>query len=182
MIRVLHLNVRESKLVLDSRFHAMDSGFHALNSTLWWWNLDSGLQSLVRFQIPKPTIPDSTSKTSRIAESSSKTSRIPDSTSKTSQIPDSTSKASRSAESGFPYMGRSVPGVTLKDLGQRNLWNLPTPRNKAWCSLQAPELGYRPLCGVFNRESWSVTSFFFSDVFVLLSWRFHRLVYFQNAN
>ena len=123
-----------------------------------------GLQSLLRFQIPKPTIPDSTSKTSRIPESSSKTSRIPDSTSKTSQIPDSTSKASRSAESGFPYMGRSVPGVTLKDWGQQNLWNLPTQRNKAaWCSSQAAERGYRLLCGVFNRESWSTPVMAFSQ-------------------
>ena len=56
------LNVRESKIVSDSRFHAMDSGFQALNSSLWWWNLDSGRQSLVRFQISKPKILDSTGK------------------------------------------------------------------------------------------------------------------------
>ena len=44
---------------------------------------------------------------------------IPDSKTKFSWIPDSTSKTSRISESGFSYMGRSVPGVTLKDWGQR---------------------------------------------------------------
>ena len=56
------LNVRESKIVSDSRFHAMDFGFPALNFSLWWWNLDSGRQSLVRFQISKPKILDFTGK------------------------------------------------------------------------------------------------------------------------
>ena len=77
-------------------------------------------------------------------------------------------------------MRRSVPGVTLKDWGQRKLWNLPTPGNKvrarlpandsarrpatlypksrpysrypARCSLQAPERGYRLLCGIFHKK------------------------------
>ena len=160
MMRVFHLNVRESKIVSDSRFHAIDSRFHALNSSLCWWDLDSGLQSLVRFQIPKSMILDSTGKIfpdsgfhgqnfsdSGIHEQSfsdsgiheqkfsdsgfheqnfsdsgfhEQTSRIPESRSKTSRIPDSTSKTSRILESGFPYMGRSVPAVTLKDWGQRN--------------------------------------------------------------
>ena len=61
-MRVFHLNVRESKIVSDSRFHAIDFRFHALNSSLCWWDLDSGLQSLVRFQIPKSMILDSTGK------------------------------------------------------------------------------------------------------------------------
>ena len=146
-MRVFHLNVRESKIVSDSRFHAIDFRFHALNSSLCWWDLDSGLQSLVRFQIPKSMILDSTGKffpdsgiheqkfpdsgfheqTSRIPESRSKASRIPESTSKTSRIPDSTSKTSRILESGFPYMGRS--GI--------NPWNLPTPRNKVTARLPA---------------------------------------------
>ena len=49
---------------LGFRFYAMDSGSQALNSSLWWWSLDSGLQSLVRFQIPKPMILNSTGKIS----------------------------------------------------------------------------------------------------------------------
>ena len=34
MMRVLHSNVRESKIVLGARFHVMDFGFQALNSSL----------------------------------------------------------------------------------------------------------------------------------------------------
>ena len=56
------LNVRESKIVSDSSFHPMYSGFQKQNSSLWWWNLDSERQSLVRFQISKPKILDSTGK------------------------------------------------------------------------------------------------------------------------
>ena len=59
-------NVRESKTVLDSGFHAVDSTFQLLDSSLCQWNLDSGFQSLVGFRIPgavfriaKPKIPDS---------------------------------------------------------------------------------------------------------------------------
>ena len=40
-------HVKESKTVLDSRFHAMDSGFQVLVSSLCKWNLESGFQSLV---------------------------------------------------------------------------------------------------------------------------------------
>ena len=40
----------------------MDFGFPALNCIPRWRTWDSGLQSLVRFQIPKPTILDSTGK------------------------------------------------------------------------------------------------------------------------
>ena len=54
----VNVNVRESKIVLDSRSHFLDSRFQALK----WRNLDSGLQSLVTFQIPKPMILDSRSK------------------------------------------------------------------------------------------------------------------------
>ena len=45
-------NVRESRAVLDSGFHAVDSRFHVVDSGLCQWNVDSGLQSLVRFRIP----------------------------------------------------------------------------------------------------------------------------------
>ena len=38
--------VRESKQVLDSRFHAGDFGFQALDSRHCQWNLDFGFQSL----------------------------------------------------------------------------------------------------------------------------------------
>ena len=62
MMRVLHLNVRESKIVSDSRFHSIVSASHALNFSLCWWDMDSGLQSLVRFHIPKSMILDSTGK------------------------------------------------------------------------------------------------------------------------
>ena len=54
---------------MDSGFHAVDSGFHVLYSSICQWNLDSGFQSfeafripLAVFRIPKPRIPDSTSK------------------------------------------------------------------------------------------------------------------------
>ena len=43
--------VRESKTVLDSGFHATDSGFQVLDSSLCEWNLDSGLPSLMGFWI-----------------------------------------------------------------------------------------------------------------------------------
>ena len=57
--------VRESKTVLDSGFHTMDSGFQIPDSSLCRWNLGSGFQSLVEFRIvriQKPRIPDSTAK------------------------------------------------------------------------------------------------------------------------
>ena len=47
------VHVRESKTVLDSGLHAMDSGFQLLDSSLCQWTLDSGLvQSLKEFRIP----------------------------------------------------------------------------------------------------------------------------------
>ena len=59
-------NPRQS---VDSGSDAMDSGFQVLNFSLCEGNFDSGFQSLVRFQIsravfriPKPRIPDFTSK------------------------------------------------------------------------------------------------------------------------
>ena len=63
-------HVRESRTVLDSGFHAVDSGFQLLDSLdLCQWNLDSGFQLLVGFRIPTAVfripwlrIPDSTSK------------------------------------------------------------------------------------------------------------------------
>ena len=39
-------HVRESKTVLDSGFHAVNSGFQVLDSSLCQWNLDSGFKSL----------------------------------------------------------------------------------------------------------------------------------------
>ena len=52
---------RESKTVLDSVFHAVDSGFQLLDPSLSQWNLESGFQSLVGFGIPDSLscIPDS---------------------------------------------------------------------------------------------------------------------------
>ena len=63
-------HVRESRTVLDSGFHAVDSGFRVPDSCLFLWNLDSGFQSFVVgfripcvvFRIPKPMIQDSASK------------------------------------------------------------------------------------------------------------------------
>ena len=55
-------HARKSKTVLNSGLHAVGSGFQVLNSSLCWWNLDSGFQSLVGFQIPNSRVSDSTSK------------------------------------------------------------------------------------------------------------------------
>ena len=55
-------HARKSKTVLDSGLHAVRSGFQVLDSSLCQWNLDSGFQSLVGFQIPNSRISDSTSK------------------------------------------------------------------------------------------------------------------------
>ena len=73
-VRVFHWQdilpyVRESRTVLYSGFHTVDSGFQVLDSSICQWNLDSEFQLLVQFQIPwavfrfpKPRIPDSMSK------------------------------------------------------------------------------------------------------------------------
>ena len=77
-------HVRESKTVLDS-------GFHTVDSSLCQWNLDSGFHSLVGFRIPGAVfwIPNS---------------RIPHSTSKIfSQFRIPEAKISRIPESEFPY-------------------------------------------------------------------------------
>ena len=64
--RTLSPDESESKSVLDSGFHAVDSGFQVLDSTLCQWNLDSWFQYWLGFpilwtvlRIPKPRIPDS---------------------------------------------------------------------------------------------------------------------------
>jgi len=45
-------HVRKSKIDLDSGFHAVDSGLQVLDSGFFFkWNLDSGFQSLMEFQI-----------------------------------------------------------------------------------------------------------------------------------
>ena len=61
------LHVREFRTDLDPGFHVVVSRFQVLDSSLCQWNLDSWFHSVVRFQravlpIPKPRIPDSTSK------------------------------------------------------------------------------------------------------------------------
>ena len=63
-------HAKQSRTVLDSGFHAVDSRFQVLDSWFsYQWNLDSCLQSLVGFRIPlaeyripKPSIPDSAEK------------------------------------------------------------------------------------------------------------------------
>ena len=63
-------HAKQSRTVLDSGFHAVDSRFQVLDSWFsYQWNLDSRLQSLVGFRIPlaeyripKPSIPDSAGK------------------------------------------------------------------------------------------------------------------------
>ena len=61
-MRIRRSIVRESKNVLDSRFQSKVSRFQALNSSLRWWKLDPGLQLLVKCQIQKAMILDSTGK------------------------------------------------------------------------------------------------------------------------
>ena len=97
--RVLHSNARKSKIALDSdstpwfpdsrHWIPVSDGASWIPDHNRWW--DSRFQGSW-FWIPQT---------------------------KFSQIPDSTSNTSRILESGFSYMGRSVPGVTLKDWGQR---------------------------------------------------------------
>ena len=67
-----HIVVNMVKTVLDSGFHAVDSGLQILDSSLCEWNLDSGFQSLVGFRIPWAVL--------RIPQT--QFSKIPDSTSK----------------------------------------------------------------------------------------------------
>ena len=62
----LSLHVRESKTILDSGFHSVDSRFQVLDPSLCQWNLESGFQLFVGFRIhlavfriPKPRIADS---------------------------------------------------------------------------------------------------------------------------
>lgn len=45
-------HIRESITVLDSGFHAVDSGFQVLDSWICHWNLDPGFQSWMWFRIP----------------------------------------------------------------------------------------------------------------------------------
>ena len=90
-------DVRESKTFLNSGFHVTDSGFRIPGTgirILCQWNLDSGFQSLVGFQIPRAVF--------RIPKP-----RTPDSTANFSMIPNSTRKNFEdSEESRFPYIGR----------------------------------------------------------------------------
>ena len=57
-------HVKESNAIVDSGFHALESPLIPEVLDYSQWNLDSGIQSLVGFQIPraKPRIPDSTIK------------------------------------------------------------------------------------------------------------------------
>ena len=51
-------HVGKSKIDLDSGFHAEDFGLQVLNSGFFFeWNLDSGFQSLMGFQIPWAVFP-----------------------------------------------------------------------------------------------------------------------------
>ena len=43
-------HARESRTVLDSGFHPVDSGFQVLDACPFLWNLDSGFQSLWTYQ------------------------------------------------------------------------------------------------------------------------------------
>ena len=56
---ICHPCIRKTKTVLDSGFHAVDSGFQILDSSLCQRNLDSGFQSLVGLGTLS-CIPDST--------------------------------------------------------------------------------------------------------------------------
>ena len=187
-MRVFHLNVRESKIVSDSRFHAIDTRFHALNSSLCWWDLDSGLQSLVRFQIPKSMILDSTGKI----------------------FPDSGFHAQNFSDSGFHEQNFSESGIRIPLHGAICSWGntkglgtaepvepadatqqgySPSPPMAAQVDLQhfTPNDVHtddiRP--GVHCRLRNGVIGFCVESsiekVDLPLSWRFHRLIYFQNC-
>ena len=143
---------------------ANDSGFHRQN----YWS----------------RIPESTSKTSRIPDSRSKTSRIPDSTSKASRSPESGfSYMGRSVPGVTPkdwgqrnLWDLPTPSneVTAPPRKLQRMYvcmyvcrpatlssrSRPYSQYPAWCSLQTPERVYKLLCGVFNRKSWSATSYF----------------------
>ena len=107
---ITNWHISNGKIVSDSRFHAMDFGLPALNSSPCWWDLDFGRQSLVRFQIPKSMILDSTGKI------------FPDSGFNEQNFSDSRIR--------IPLHGAICSWDYTEDWGQRNLWNLPTPRNK----------------------------------------------------
>ena len=73
---ILSPHVRESKTGLDSGFHAVDSSPGMGFWMFCQWNWDSGFQSLVgfpdslsRFHIPKPRIPNFTAKLCKIQDS-----------------------------------------------------------------------------------------------------------------
>ena len=197
MTRVLHLNVRESKIVSDSRFHAMDFGFPALNSSLCWWDLDFGRQSLVRFQIPKSMILDSTGKI------------FPDSGFHGQNFSDSGFHEQNFSDSGFHEQNFSDSGIRIPLHGAICFWGYtkglgtagpvepadatqqgysPSPPMTAHVDLQQFPPNHvhthdiRP--GVRCRLQNGVIGFCVESsiekVDLLLSWRFHRLVYFQN--
>ena len=53
LLRPFARSLRESRTVVDSGLHAVDSGFQVLDSSIFQWNLDSGFQSLMGFRIPQ---------------------------------------------------------------------------------------------------------------------------------
>ena len=56
------LNCKGIQECLGFQIPIQGSRFQALNASLWWWKLDSGLQLLVKCQIPKAMILDSKGK------------------------------------------------------------------------------------------------------------------------
>ena len=175
----------------------MDFGFPALNCIPWWRTWDSGLQSLVRFQIPKPTILDSTGKIIdpgfRNRRAKLLGFRIPGAKLLGFQIPRAKPLGVRNPDSltwGDLFLGlhqRTGDSRTCGTCRRQATRLQPLPANysvcmyvcmyvcrpatlssrsrpysqyPAWCSLQTPERVYKLLCGVFNRKSWSATSYF----------------------
>ena len=94
-------HVRESKTLLDSGFHAVDSGFQLLDSRSFSVELGFRIRIVSGILDSYTCIPDSKAQDSGFHKQKFPRFRIPN------------AKISRIPESGFLYMGRGVGGHNL---------------------------------------------------------------------